>query len=260
MSNNLIYIVAIHDGSTKIPVNDYAKYSIITWEHYCQRHNIDLIVINENQNPEFDRPIWNKELIHKFGKKYEKIGIVDCDTMVRWDAPNIFDSMDPDKFYGVNDTADMNWLFQSIHDRQHFFPNVTLDIWKYINAGVLFFGKNHLHNFKELLEFWRRHKDEINSINGGGKEQTLLNFILQKNKVPIELLSPGWNLLSMHRKNMFTHNWQLHPEYKGIFTAQPDSWPHFIKYAYIWHFTGFPIEQRVHFMETTWNVLKEHYT
>jgi hypothetical protein len=80
---------------------------------------------------------------------------------------------------------------------------------------------------------------EIDSLKTGGKEQTLLNFIIQKNKVPVTLLNPEWNLLSIHKKNMFTYNWQLNI----------DQTPYFMKYAYIWHFTGFPIEDRVNVMK-----------
>ena len=48
---------------------------------------------------------------------------------------------------------------------------------------------------------------------------------------------------SIHKKNMFTHNWQLNE----------DMTPFFIKYSYIWHFTGFPIEDRTKIMKQVWN-------
>ena len=198
---------------------------------------------------EFDFPIWNKELIYKFGKGYDKIGIVDSDTMVKWDAPNIFDSIKSNRFYGVNDLCDLNWLLDSINQRQKFFPSVELDISKYLNAGVLFFPKEYLLVFEELLNFYLENKEEIQEIKTGGKEQTLLNFILQKNEIIIDTLDPSWNLISIHRKNMFTNNWQL----------QVDSVPYFIKYAYVWHFTGFPIEDRVRLMKETWDLIKENY-
>jgi lipopolysaccharide biosynthesis glycosyltransferase len=181
--------------------------------------------------------------------RYEKIGIVDSDTMIRWDAPNIFDQFNIDDFCGVNDLCDLNWLFESIGNRQQFFPNTKLYINQYLNAGVLFFGSKYLYVFKELLDFYLSNRSEIDSIKTGGKEQTLLNFVLQQSKVKIKLISPAWNLLSIHRKNMFTHNWQLNI----------DPMPYFMKYAYIWHFTGFPIENRVNVMRQTWESTKHLY-
>lgn len=248
-NKNLIYIVAIDSDTTKIANSDYAQYSLKTWEFWCKKNGVDLIIMRENGNPPFEFPIWNKEKIYVIGEDYDKIGIVDSDTMVKWDMPNIFELMKDGKFYGVNDLCDINWLLASIHDRQRFFPDVEMDIFKYINAGVLFFGKEHLQVFKTLLDFYLKNQDEIHAIKGGGKEQTLLNFVLQSEGVDIELLSPAWNLLSIHRKNMFQNNWQL----------KIDPTPYFIKYAYIWHFTGFPIEERVQVMKSTWEATQHMY-
>lgn len=247
MSKHLIYIVAVDDATAKVRVNDFFCYARPTWEHYCDRHDIDLIVADVNALGM--KPIWNKELIYEVGKGYDKIGIVDSDTMIRWDAPNIFDLHNPDEFCGVNDLCDLNWLMGSIRDRQRFFPDVAIDIDKYLNAGVLFFGNEHLFLFKELLDFYIANRESIDSIQGGGKEQTLLNFVLQQNKVNTKKLPPSWNLLSIHRKNMFTNNWQL----------KVDPTPYFIKYAYIWHFTGFPIEDRVRLMKQTWELVEGEY-
>ena len=99
IGNNLIYIVNINDNSKQVKCSDYAQYSIKTWEYYCKKWGIDLLIVDENVG-NFGQRIWNKELIWKFGKGYDKIGIVDADTMVRWDAPNIFDLV-TDGVYGV---------------------------------------------------------------------------------------------------------------------------------------------------------------
>lgn len=253
MSKNLIYIVAIEDPNSKVSVNDFFQYAKPTWEHYCKKYDIDLkIATNSGFSAESGmKPIWNKELIRepRFSQ-YEKIGIVDSDTMIRWDAPNIFELFTENDFCGVNDLCDLDWLTKSINDRQFLFPNVKIDIFKYLNAGVLFFGGKYREEvFGNLLDLYIFRRHVIDAIQGGGKEQTLLNFILQEKNIPITLLNPEWNLLSIHRKNMFTNNWQLNI----------DVTPHFIKNAYIWHFTGFPIEDRINVMKQTWNFIKQNY-
>ena len=257
MNKNLIYIVNINDPTKQVQCNDYAKYSLKTWEYYCNKHNIDLFVLsNENLEqfkamynvPPLSYPIWFKECVFKFGKNYEKIGIVDSDTMVRWDAPNIFDEV-TDGIYGVNDLCDLNWILSSIQDRQHFFPNVKLDLMKYLNAGVLFFDRRQLDIFEELYWHYLSHQTEIDSLKTGGKEQTLLNFVIQKMDRSVKLIDSSWNLLSIHRKNMFQHNWQLNI----------DKTPYFLKYAYVWHFTGFPIEDRVKIMSDVWDYIEINY-
>jgi hypothetical protein len=248
VNKNLIYVTSIDSETSKFKDSEYAQYCIKTWEHYCKRHNIDLKVLTEDRL-KTKYPIWNKELVCQYGEGYDKIGVVDSDTMVRWDAPNIFEFTDPAKFYGVNDLCDLNWLLDSVKQRQKFFPDVKLDLMKYLNAGVLFFGAEHLFILYKFLIFVLTREEEINAIKGGGKEQTLLNFFLQKNNVEIETLHPEWNLLSIHRKNMFTGNWQL----------KIDPLPYFLKYAYVWHFTGFPIEDRINVMKQTWDLIKQNY-
>lgn len=248
MKKNLIYIVAIDHEISSIKNSDYSQYCIETWKYWCDKHNIDLIV-NKEHDTRFGRPTWNKELIYDIGKDYEKIGVVDSDTMVKWDAPNIFDHFDTE-FCGINDIADLSWVINSLDVYKKFFPNTEMDPMKYMNAGVVFFHNKHLHIFKQVLDFYLNNKQELdNWSHGGGREQTILNYFLEKNNVEKRFSDYSWNLLSMHRKDIFKHNWQLNT----------DSTPFFIKYGYIWHFTGFPIEQRVSIMQQTWDITKNKY-
>tara|TARA_R110000868_G_scaffold363011_2_gene625252 strand:+ start:1958 stop:2716 length:759 start_codon:yes stop_codon:yes gene_type:complete len=241
---NLIYIVAIDSDKSQFKNSDYAQYSLLSWELWCKKNSVDLIV-NREHDPRFTFPIWNKEKIYEIGKGYDKIGIVDSDTIISPNAPNIFDLFTEDDFCGVGDLCDINWLLSSIDGRQHFFPDTNLDISQYFNAGVLFLGSKHLTVFEDLLNLYLNNQDAIDGIKGGGKEQTLLNYVVQSSGVEVKLLDPSWNLLSMHRKNIIRNNWQLNI----------DPAPYFIKYAYIWHFTGFPIEHRTNFMRETWELV-----
>ena len=170
---NLVYMVAISDSSTKVDNSDYAQYSIKSWERYCEKNEIVFLLIDKNLDDRFNRPIWNKEMICGFGQGYDKIAIVDSDTIIHPDAPNLFDTFTEDEFCGVGDLCDLNWLFSSIDQRQKFFPEIEMDIFKYINAGVLFFGKKYLYIFEKLFNLYLTRKEEIESIDGGGKEQTL---------------------------------------------------------------------------------------
>ena len=127
---------------------------------------------------------------------------------------------------------------------------MEIDYNKYINAGVVFFTKKHLDVFKQVLDFYLENREELDNWNkGGGKEQTIFNFHLVKNNIDVKLLKPEWNLISIHRKDMFNHNWQL----------KEDTTPFFIKYAYVWHFTGFPVEDRIGIMKQVWDAYRGNY-
>ena len=63
------------------------------------------------------------------------------------------------------------------------------------------------------------------------KRFVIMNY---KNTISKQKNYIRWNMFPMHKREMFGHNWQ----------DGDDKTPFFIKYSYIWHFTGFPIEDR----------------
>ena len=53
----------------------------------------------------------------------------------------------------------------------------------------------------------------------------------------------------LHRKEMLGYNWQLND----------DQTPFFIKYPYIWMFSGFARDHRTPLMQQTWNKIQGNY-
>ena len=83
-----------------------------------------------------------------------------------------------------------------------------------------------------------------------GTEQTPLNYWLQMNDIQMNLELPLiYKLTHIHRKDMFSYNWQL----------DEDKTPFFIKYGQIWGFSGLPKDQRTSIMTQTWDLVKENY-
>tara|TARA_R110001592_G_scaffold355299_2_gene655764 strand:+ start:2968 stop:3759 length:792 start_codon:yes stop_codon:yes gene_type:complete len=256
MNKNLIYMVAIDHHASKFKVSEYSKYSIPAWEFWCKKNDVDFMLITEHDE-RFDKPIWNKELVFEnINDQYEKIGIVDADTMIKWDAPNIFEMYD-DEFCGVVDNDSFYFMHNSINSYGKFFPDTDIDTDNYINAGVVFLTREHKHFFDAMLEFYFEHKDELDnwSIPNTGREQTIFNFMLEKLNIKKKYLPPSWNMFGMHKKGLFLHNWQLASD-----TDTDNAIPFFIKYGNIWHFTGFPIEDRIKLMGQVWDTFKGNYS
>ena len=75
-------------------------------------------------------------------------------------------------------------------------------------------------------------------------------YWLQMNNVDVNLDMPiTWKLTHLHRKQMLGHNWQL----------DQDKTPFFIKYGYLWFFTGFEKMQRNRLMTDVWNMIGHNY-
>ena len=245
---NAIYMVALNHNKSQYQHSVFADYSIKSWEYWCEKNGVDFHCVTEHDE-RYGFPIWNKLNVVEVCKDYDKVGIVDCDTMIRWDAPNIFDEV-VDGVYGVHDVANLRWREDSIRTRQHFFPNHEMDLEKYINAGVVFLDNKSLSVYDKLREFYFEHQEELdNWTKGGGKEQTLFNFHLQSLGYKVNIIPPIWNLVSMHKTELLQHNFQ----------DGDDKTPFFIKYGYVWHFTGFQIEDRERLMKETWNLVGENY-
>ena len=248
MSKNLIYTTAITHATSQLANSDYSQYCINSWKAWCAKNDIDFLVIDEHDD-RYKFPVWNKDRIFEIvGDKYDKIGYVDSDTMVKWDAPSPFDMYD-DEFCGVVDRDSLRWVLNSLDAYSKFYPNVNIDLDEYINSGVTFFTKDHKYIFDNLIELYNEKGSELDEVKGVGKVQTLLNYELVKTNTKLKFISPAWNLFSIHKKDMFKHNWQLNT----------DMTPFFVKYANIWHFTGFPIKDRIRLMGQVWNAFKKNY-
>jgi hypothetical protein len=163
MSKNLIYTTAINSDTSKVSNDQYSHYCIKSWEYWCKSNNVDFLVIDKSYR-KYKYPVWNKDIIFELvGDKYDKIGYVDSDTMVKWDAPNIFDMYD-DEFCGVIDNASLRWIYNSIKSFNKFYDGIEIGFDNYINSGVSFFTKKHKYIFDNLIELYEKNSDELDEV------------------------------------------------------------------------------------------------
>ena len=106
-------------------------------------------------------PTWQRWMCYDFIEQqswienYNRVMLVDADTMVRWDCPNIFDAADG-KYAGVKDDLGLGWTNHSILGYQNG-PNINLDWERYINNGVVVLPESH----KQSRNFCKRVVDFI---------------------------------------------------------------------------------------------------
>lgn len=246
-------MVAIQDEASKYDHQKYFEASKECWQSYCKKHNIDFIVVDKKL-PNVKFCVWHKEFVFDFiGDKYEKIALVDFDTLVHWDAPNFFDLYN-DEFCGVLENESLFWIQNSLNAfRGNFVElrDVEITLSEYINGGVLFFHKSHKNFFEKLKTFYIQNKPTFDNWNvpNTGKEQTILNLYLKKENIKKKYLDFRFNTMRLTKNDWLHHNWQI----------DGDKTPFFIKYSYIWHFTGCSIEERTNLMTSIWQQTKHLY-
>jgi hypothetical protein len=239
---NIILITAHNDHEMQLP------YGIWTWKWYAKKHNIDIIVANDVIKSDYRvgsvcsfKKWGNLELL---SREFDRVLMVDTDVMVRWDAPNIFDTF-ADVVNGmVLDAGGFNvgmyhlrqWA-DAFHINQKLYDN------KYCNAGVALLSKKNYEiisfEMNKYFEYW------INSVKNAtavpdAMDQTPTNIIMWNECDGVTLLDDRWNNMVMSKYDDGS----------------------FINDSYIWHFTGPRLGgwgNKENIMQQVFNQIKHKY-
>ena len=261
MSKNVIWWTAIvnPNHTEKYGGFGYFEYSKKAWEYWCKKNDCIFVDLTEPVEKDLNqfRPNWQKAIfvfdeLERRNIDYNKIALVDSTAIPHWDCPNFFDLTD-DRFTSWRDMDNMKWVYDSIKGYESFFE-YKLDNSKYVNSGVIIFNKSHRRFFESFKELYYNNSDafiELQDIHvKKGTEQTPFNYWIQKNNIELNLDMPvTWKLTHLHRREMFSYNWQL----------DEDKTPFFLKYGYVWRFNGIPKDQRTQIMGELWKAIGGQY-
>ena len=248
MASNILFFTALKANDPNMFA--YQEWSLKTWNYYAKKHNCKLIVL---QDPLYDtewmRPTWQRwhvyEILEHNNIEYDQVAMIDIDTMVRWDAPNIFE-VSEGRYTGVIDDLSIEWLYNSIVGYKEYFPNVNLQWDKYINNGMLVLPKEKSKEFcKKVIEFYLANVDSLRDKQHvslkKGTDQTPINYLA------LETFGEDINYIS--KKYNMTHMYKTHAFVEDIY----------IKCSYVWHFNGLPRYQRNSYMKYNWEKIQHHY-
>lgn len=225
-------------------VRKQSKYLPIfeSWKYWCRANNIRL----ETYSTSFSMPVWERNFIFEDYnlKPGDKIALVGVDRMIKWNAPNFFE-MYSEELCGVHDNDSYKVTHSSIKQYRSLFEDTNLNVYNYLNTGIILLHTSHRAFFDVLTKFYKEHVDSFAGITPV-EEQTLFNYLLQQHNIEEKYLTAEWNLLGMAKRGMFTHNWQLNE----------DTTPFFIKYSYIWHISN---EYGDQILDQVWKYVRQNY-
>jgi len=239
----------------------YLDISKKCWEWWCNRN--DVIFYEYNKPSETDtethRATWTRwfdvfEQLDSAEVDYNKIALVDGSSLCRWDTPNFFELTD-DRLVAFRSLENVKWIYQGVRGYQELFPDVEFDISKYISCGFQIFNKGHKQFLEQLKTFYYENFDTImkkqRETVRKGTDQPVYNYMLQKLNVNVNVsLSKQFMMTHLSRFDLLNSNWQL----------KEDNTPFFIKYGYIWFYSGFPNRaDRYNLMNETWEMIKHNY-
>lgn len=242
MNKNLIFIPAYNGFDTEWPE------CIESWKYYCKKHNIELIVANEKREYDFEpwgngcfEPWWDERLVEM---DYDKVILIDSDTMIRWDAPNIFEVGKDKEICVVADAGGTTTGGYHLNQWKDLNPNIKTPPEKYFNTGFVFLSKEKYLGIKEQMpkyyEFWSSfYKNGPEGPNAC--EQTPVNILsYELYEDEVHHLDYKWNNMVMSKYDDGS----------------------FINDSYIWHFTGPKMgghKNKGTIITQIWNYVKENY-
>jgi len=242
----------------------YLDVSRKTWEWWCQKNNVVFVPYElSDYNPEkpgtkvtWQRWFDMKRVISDKGVTPNWIWAVDGSTMIRWDAPAPWNQqeLNPEIVYGHRSLENLYWINEGIQGYKDLF-SVVFDLKKYICTGNVILNAKNYGFLSDLEIFFKDKNKEIMFLENEkikrGTDQPVFNYFLQDNNLPFDVhtLNPAYMLTHLNRFNWMSHNWQ---------TGNKD--PFFIKYGWLWMFSGFPTRgDRYELMAKTWELVKKYY-
>lgn len=187
---------------------DWVGDSLATFVPYCQKHNIDLVLVTGHPS-EIDFPF--PEVPETYGRQdklayasklyyawhyleekgYDRVAIVDDSCCIRISTPNLF-SVVPYWYFGFTGTgidhADDSFRCISEYLEKNDLDEIEMNPGHYMNSGVLLYDRS----FKDAI-----HKDKIVECSdlflSKFPDQTAAYFLLKKAGVPFFRMPKSFN-------------------------------------------------------------------
>tara|TARA_A100001515_G_C4591282_1_gene216049 strand:+ start:3950 stop:4720 length:771 start_codon:yes stop_codon:yes gene_type:complete len=232
---NVVFIPNIDLGNGR---SDSYSYSVNSWKAWCEKNDCELLVWEDLLYPvDYMKITWQRyylfDILNANNIDYEQILMVDADTIVHPNCPNFFEETDG-KYCGVRVDGCYEWVLRSIRGfGDKLFDGMRIHPWNYINGGFQIVNENHKSFFNAMKSYYEENSDEIiRTIDElkCGTDQTIVNYMLQKEEVDVKYLPSCYNLQDLYRKNLL------------VLTGQ-EYWTdelHYLDAGWVYHFNSIP--------------------
>jgi len=228
------------------------------WEYWCNKYGYELVIYDE---PFLEDTTKYKITIQRWfdifdfldskNIEYNQIAMVDASSIPKWDCPDFFQLTDNKFTVGV-ENDNLAWVYEGVDGYKDMFEGYELDINKYFCASFAIFNKSHKQLFQKFKDNYITNIDKFTELQKTvrrGTDQTPFNYVVQMENTEVTFLPKPFRVSHLPRKEMLGPNWQL----------KEDSTPFFVKYGYVWFFSGFDKMTRNELMTQTWDLVKDNY-
>jgi lipopolysaccharide biosynthesis glycosyltransferase len=188
-----IFSLALGDISRYKPcLESIAKYS--------EKYQLSFFLCN-GQKYNFINHYFEKFQCLELLREYDRVLCLDADILITPSARNIFEEYpDENYLYAFNENSDKEHMNRDLwietYDPNFEWPLVD-NKKMYFNSGCVLYSKAHMNLFNLISQI--KFTQKCFSIDGG--EQTALNFIVAKNKIPFKSLSYSFNRMNLGKRD-----------------------------------------------------------
>ena len=234
---NIVFIPNINLGNGR---NNSYHYSIKSWKQWCDKNDCELIVWEDLLYPiDYMKITWQRyymfDILEANNIDYNQVLMVDADTIVHPNCPNFFNESGG-YYCGVRVDGCHEWLLRSISQfGDRLFDGMRIRTWNYINGGFQIVNKNHKGFFETMKKYYVDNSIEITkAINDimAGTDQTILNYMLHKERVKVKLLPVRYNLQDLYRKNTIVIDKEMQHWMQDVL--------YFLDVGWVYHFNSIP--------------------
>ena len=260
MKKNVVWWPAIvhKENAQKYGDYNYFEYTRKSWEYWCERNDVLFVPFTEPVEDDLFRfrPNWQKIIfvfdeLERKNIDYDQICLVDSSCMIKWDAPNFFNEVNTNPV-AFRSLENIKWIYEGVKGYSKLFNDYDFKLTEYVSCGFQIFDKSHKPFLDKVKKFYYANQVEILKLQktvSRGTDQPVYNYLKQIHKVKFDYISPAYMVTHLNRFDWLGGNWQL----------KEDSTPFFVKYGYIWFFSGFDKTQRGRLMNQTWDIIKGNY-
>ena len=92
MKKNILFFTSLKANDSHL--DEYKKWALLSWQYYAKKNNMELFILEDPLiDTEVMRPTWQRWYVHEILKhnniEYEQVAMIDIDTIVHWDCPDI---------------------------------------------------------------------------------------------------------------------------------------------------------------------------
>ena len=252
--SNIVFIPNISTGDDR---NTPYHYSVKSWQKWAEQYE-DVVVVEWTDplmDPEIMKITLQRYYVHQMLEsnhiEYEQVLIVDADTVIHPNCPNFFKETNGE-FSVVLNNGCYEWTSRSIRNwGKNLFPEEPLvKTWKYFNGGFQITSREHVEFYKQVQDYYSTNLERINKLQKlikAGTDQTIINYLVQKEGMKVNYLPESYNLQDLYRKNL------LHIPNHSWFSDEL----HYLECGWIYHFNAIPQNPRhvSYWMERTYKEL-----